>query len=71
MRVLSEDFITDRILVLTFFIHGPVHLDEITWLERPAGDGAPLELFNERHDVDDIEYVSLYGADCIFEGRQG
>lgn len=71
VRVFSEDLITDGIFVLTLFIHGPVHLDELTRFERPARDGTPLELLDEGHDVDNIKDVSLYCADCIFEGRKG
>lgn len=70
MRIFGEDLIADGILILSFLIHGPMHLDELTGFQRPASDRTPLELLDKRHDVDDIEHVSLNSADCIFEGRQ-
>ena len=70
MSVFGKDLVADGVFVLALFVHGPVHLDELAGLERPAGDWAPLELLDEGHDVDDVEDVALSRADCVFEGRK-
>ena len=44
-----------------------MHFDEVRGFQQVSGDWVSLVLFDERHDVDDVEYVALGSADWVFE----